>query len=771
MKSNAPFPITEENFSQCWEFVDDCRCKARRKSAVARMAGYLTMQFFLLLIVFLANGVISDRLTGSYCSFLETLPGFLPLWEAVSGFLLKSGDTFSGDVLRLAVFAYVISALVFGILAGVIYLLYHPRKKSAPEGSFEEITTALEKAAREAREYANKSHIATSVVAVILSIASAFLLLFAYIFQLQNAAVVSQALSRFPTSDVATNCLLYVAAAYVVCELLGSLLLLITRPVYRYDFPMDYVAQAQAAALNAKEPHLNTETLRTEAIALEKEGSYSSAFEAFRKAALLGDSIAMEHYGRHYLLKHMQDNAIYWLDKAAASGNSSSSLKKMRLRLKLGMQSKVQYLKPDQDPPSSGKKILTVLGSGIKLLWRLLILAVFALCIFVMFIQFKISTDPGYQAELPEGISLLVEKLQSTMNQLNDSVDAYAPEEAIQKKPPVMTLTAEGTRWEHNCILYDELGQPVIFCYGKDLGGNLYLPHYRDEGQKIHKAAVYTGNQWDLRSIKKHVSHIPETQTLVIAEEYLMGLEPGEYFIIVDDSQYIPILVSEQTDYDTPQRGIAAQGNQNGWIVNDLEKPKDITLFFYNLGSSTITGVSETRQLVMLPKPAETELDSTAFSISDDGHSITLLAEYLQQKEAGSYFDLKLTLSSGEMLEIRQPHIGTVQGDFDGLMEITGNDTYSLSKGGDLVLNYSFGLKGILENFTVSSDSVRNFIEENQLSGFISDYIDFDNQTITIPEELLKASLVQGEALHVGIGYSTAFSQFGYCSYTIHVKR
>lgn len=771
MKSNASFPITEENFRQYWDFVDSCRCKARRKSAVARIGGYLTMQFFLLLLVFLANGLICHRLQGSYCSFLKTLPGFLPLWEAVSDFLLKSGEAFAVDVIRLAVFAYVICALVFCILAGVIRLLYHPRKQSAPEGEFMEITAALEKAAREAREYACKSHIATSVVAVVLSIACAFLLLFAYMFQLQNAAIVNQALSRFPTNDVATNCLLYVAAAYVVCELLGSLLLLITQPVYRYDFPMDYVVQAQTAALNAKEPNLDAEALRTEAVALEKDGSYSSAYELFRKSALLGDSTAMEHYSRHCLLNHMPDTAGYWLDKSAAAGNSSASLKKMRLRLKLGMQAKVEYLKPDQAPPSTVKKILTLLRTGIKLLWRLLILAVFALSIFVMFILFKTSTDPGYQPELPESISVLADKLQNLMNQLNASAEAYVPEEAAPKKPPVMTLTAEGTRWEKNCILYDEYHQPVIFCYGKDMGGSLFIPHYREEGQKIHKAAVYTGNQWDLRSVKKHVSHIPETQTLVISEAYLMSLEPGEYFIILDDSQYIPILVSEQTDYDTPQRGIAAQGNRNGWIVNDLENLQDITLSFYNLGNNAITGVSETRQLYMLPKPTETELDSTACSIADNGHSITLLTEYLKQQKPGSYFDLKLTLSSGDTLEVTWPHIGTVQGDFDGLMQITGSDTYSLSKGGDLVLSYFFGLQGVLENLTVSSDSAQNFIEENNLSGLTSDYIDFDNQTLTIPEELLKSSLVQGEDFHVGIGYATAFAQFGHCSFTVHTVR
>jgi len=767
MKPGAPFPITEENFPQCWEYVDACRRKARCRSAMARIGGFLTMLFFLLLLIFLANGLVCDRLQGSYCSFLKTLPGFLPLWKAISGFLLKAGDSLAGDLIRLAVFGYAASALVFCILAGVIRLLYHPKKAAVPEGAFADITAALEKAAQEARSYADKSHIVTSAIAVVLSIAAAFLLLFAYMFQLQNAAVVTQALSRFPSNDVSVNCLLYVLAAYLVCDRLGSLLLLITRPVYRYDFPMEYVVQTQTAALTAREPVQDTDVLLVDAITAEKEGSYNSANALFRKAALLGNSTAMEHYGRHCLLKHMPDTARYWLDKSDACGNSSSSLKKMRLRMNLRLQPKVEYLKPDQAPASTGQKVLGFLRTGIKVLWRLLILGIFALCIMIMFVLFKDSSDPGYQPELPKGISVLIDRLQIAMNQLNDSVDDYIPEAAAPKKAPAMTLSAEGTPWEHSCLLYDEYHRSVIFCYGKDMGGDLYLPFYCEENQKIWTATVYTGNQWDLRSVIQHVSLIPETKTLVIAEEYLMSLEPGEYFIILDDSQYVPILITELTDYDTPQRGLAAQGNHNGWIVNDLENVKDITLPFYNLGRDTIVSVSATRQLSMLPKPAETQLDSTACSVSEDGHSITLHADYLRQQEPGSFFDLKLILSSGETLAVTYPHIGTVQGDFDGLMKISGSDTYSLSGGGDLVLTYEFGLEGMLENLNVSSDSVRDIITENNLAGLLSDYIDFDRQTVTIPGELLKEKVTQEESIHIGIGYTTAFSQFAHCSFSV----
>jgi len=770
MKTNAPFPVTPDNIVQCWEFVDNCRRKARRKSAVARLGGYVTMQLFLMLLLFLVNGLVCDRLQGSYCTYLKGLPVFLPLWETVSGFLLKTGDSLTGDVIRLVVFAYVVSALVFCVLAGLICLLYHPKKKPVPEGDFPEITAALEKSAREARDYACKSHIATSVPAVVITIASAFLLLFAYMFQLQNAAVVTQALSRFPFKDVAVNCLLYVLAGYLVCEWLGSVLLLITWPVYRYDFPMEYLVQTQAAALKEKEPQLDAEKLRNEAIALEKEGSYNSACKAFRKAAILGDSTAMEHYGRHCLLNHIPDSARFWLNKSAATGNKSSELKKMQLRMMLRMHHNVEFLKPDQAPVSTGRKVLGTLGAGIKLLWRLLVLALLVVSIWVLFLMFRMSTDPNYHPELPAGVSVLLERLQDAMNQLDESADAYIQEEANPRKVPAMTLSTEGTRWENNCVLYDENRQDVVFCYGKDQGGDLKIPFFLEAGQKIQKATVFTGNKYDLRSVKKHISHIPETQTLVIAEDYLMGREPGECFIILDDSQYIPILVTELTDYATSQRGLAAQGNHNGWILNDLEQVQDLVLSFYNLGSDTITQVFETRQLSMFPNPTETELDSSACSVSEDGHSIILHADYLGQQEVGSYFNLKLALSSGEILNINHPRIGTVQGDFDGLMEISGKDTYSLSKDGDLVLTYSFGLKGLVANLNVSTDSVPELIAEN-LMGLTSDYIDFDRQTITIPEDLLKTKLSQDESIHIGISYTTAFDQWAYGSFHIQVVK
>jgi len=120
---------------------------------------------------------------------------------------------------------------------------------------------------------------------------------------------------------------------------------------------------------------------------------------------------------------------------------------------------------------------------------------------------------------------------------------------------------------------------------------------------------------------------------------------------------------------------------------------------------------------------------------------------------------------------VTYPHIGTAEGAFTGLMEITGKDSYSLSRSGDYTAAYSFGLEGMLMNLNVSSDSKPDIITEDNQSILTSDYIDFDNRTITIPEAVLQEALTQGESFHINIGYTTAFSQFANASIHIAVKR
>ena len=40
MDKTNPFPVTRDNFSLCWEYIDTLRCKARKKAAVAAIAGF-----------------------------------------------------------------------------------------------------------------------------------------------------------------------------------------------------------------------------------------------------------------------------------------------------------------------------------------------------------------------------------------------------------------------------------------------------------------------------------------------------------------------------------------------------------------------------------------------------------------------------------------------------------------------------------------------------------------------------------------------------------
>lgn len=96
------------------------------------------------------------------------------------------------------------------------------------------------------------------------------------------------------------------------------------------------------------------------------------------------------------------------------------------------------------------------------------------------------------------------------------------------------------------CIGYDDAGSPVVFSYRKDEGGDLSISYSFPEGETLGTAQVYFGNIYDVRNINKHVSYDETAQTLVIAEKYLQGLKPREYFIILNKgAHYFPLLVQE----------------------------------------------------------------------------------------------------------------------------------------------------------------------------------------------------------------------------------
>lgn len=387
MKQSAMLPITPDNFDSCWQYIDHLRRNASRKSAIARFGGFLANLVLLFSLLFAVNGLIYSHFRGSYHFFLASIPLFSDLWTKVSLFLLNPGDTLTAQSIKLLLGAYGISILLFLTLALLISLIYHPRRRPVPEGTYAARTELLSKAAQEAWSWSYKTKISTSLASTLLVIVAAFALFFAYTIHLKDATAAQALLSIFPTHDYATNAMIYVLVAYFICHIFSTILLLLTRFIYRCRFPYEVMDQAETAVLIAQEESgdLTSEeiaaqrkeraaALRDDAISLEKEAAYRKAKTMFHDAALLGDAPAMKHYARHCLLSHLNDSARYWLEKAAASGEDGKDVKNMLLRLRLHLNHNTEYLRPDAAPLTKGQKFLRILKTVFSLLLRILVL-------------------------------------------------------------------------------------------------------------------------------------------------------------------------------------------------------------------------------------------------------------------------------------------------------------------------------------------------------------------------------------------------------------
>ena len=547
MENDKLFPVTGETFSQCWNYVDNLRRNAQRKAAVAKVGGFLTNFFFLFFLLFLINGLIVTHAEGSYCQYLMQIGWFGAAWNRIGSLLLQPGAALWQDGIKLLVSAYVAGILFFALLTGLILAVYHPRKKAVPALSHPENTALLEKLALDARDQAYKTQIVTSRVAMVLTIIAAFALFFGYCFVLQDADMVTALLTLFPTKDAATNALLYVLAAYCLIDWVSSLLLLVTRFLYRCDFPYTLIDETATAALLAREEYAGldgnalaekAEALREEALNLEKEGGYRPAKERLYQAALLGDVCAMEHYARHCLILHLPDSALYWLDKCIASDTASKEALSMRRRMRFGLRHNVEYLHLSGNLTSAQKWRKSLLSFCGKVLSTLLVLALLTAAALGAAMYFA---PEDAEISLPDLLSELFGKETSTETLAAETYPDIA-----------MTLTEQGTQWENCCFRYQEDGSPVVYSYSLSQGGDLSVPDVLAQGESFYSAGVYTGNPWDVRKITQYVSS--QENAICIAQDFFTGRSEEECFIILtihnDDGQpaqerYIPLVLTQ----------------------------------------------------------------------------------------------------------------------------------------------------------------------------------------------------------------------------------
>lgn len=347
--------------------------------------------------------------------------------------------------------------------------------------------------------------------------------------------------------------------------------------------------------------------------------------------------------------------------------------------------------------------------------------------------------------------------------------DKIVVEEVSPFVTPNMTLTLENSPYEGSYFLHHEdfkPMEPVVLCYGKDMGGTLYIPDFNGDlaPDTVQKAILYGGPGMAERDITQYVTHRAELRRLEVREELMKSLAAGEYYIILDfwdvRNQFVnrtaaAVILEEETTFNSTQRGFLTYGDEFAWIVNDLDDPKEISFTFYNLGDNPI------RSLQLVSENAgsylTTDADPDHYYINERGDTVTLKVEYLQQMQVNTIKKLGVRLANGDVLDMGWTVLGTVRGDSLQRLTIKGPDTYSLSSGGDYVATYEpnqcdrmYALH--MDYFSTTDPGVSIFVE--YLRGEdIGTYLDMSTKTITIPAEIMQKIPPDDGTVELKIGY------------------
>ena len=421
MKQSPQLTVSPENIEQCWYSIDRLRRKSRLMGAISRIGGFFANLVLLFALIIAVNVLIRLNFEGSYPAFLSTIPGFLQLTELLSLHILNPGDSLQLQALKLAGVVYAVAILVFLLLSLLIRFFYHPLKKQLPGGIYSEQAAALAAAAREARTYSCKTRLSPFMGCIILAIVAVAVLFLAYIVYFNDAERMKALLRIFPTRDESLNCTLYAMTLYIPFGISSWLLLVLTRWIYRYDFPYALMVQAETSAIFAQEEtdglseealadrrRADAEKIREEALAMELEHAYFRAKSLLLKAALCGDVPAMEHYARLCLLDHMNDSARYWLDRCVESGEASMEAKSMLKRMKLKLRHNVRYRFPAETPLTKGQKIRRNIALILRILFRTFIVLLFVASAAAYYILYKNHFNLDVFRNLPEALQQLI---------------------------------------------------------------------------------------------------------------------------------------------------------------------------------------------------------------------------------------------------------------------------------------------------------------------------------------------------------------------------
>lgn len=372
-------PMSAENFAENWSAVDSRRRIAKKKYVTCTLASFFSNMVFALLAVIVSNGLIHDHLSGSYCNFLIKVPYLLPVWDQIKALILKPDFSLALRIAIPLVAMYAVCFAVCGIFVLIVTLLYHPFKRKIPTSTVKENASQMLTMARDARRYSRRTGSNGSLVWALFFMMVQFALIALYwLIELQDMGVIFQTVISpvmkvlepyiqnfnstqrmgLETAISTPSTMLLIMGIYLAYSLADQIHALSVRFMYQYRVPYSFVAEVEYYYTFADEKTEGmtdeeikekrkeaAEAKRIQALDLERIGAYGKAKELLAEAAHGGDSAAMEHYGRHWLVINAKDPGKYWLQKCVDTGEAGEYAVKTLRRLKWHLKVQAKHLK------------------------------------------------------------------------------------------------------------------------------------------------------------------------------------------------------------------------------------------------------------------------------------------------------------------------------------------------------------------------------------------------------------------------------------------
>lgn len=372
-------PIAADNFAENWTLVDKQRRIAKKKYVTGKVASFFSNMVFAILAVIISNGLICDHLTGSYCRFLKKVPYLLTIWDQIKALILKPDFNLALQIAVPLCCTYAVCFLVCGAFVLIVTALYHPFKRKLPTSTAKENASQMLDMARSARGYSRRTGANGSLFWGLVFMMIQFAIVALYwlielkdmdtIFNIIIAPVMNllepyiSGISSFQRMSLEMaiampSTMIFIFGIYLTYAFANHLHALSVQFMYKYHIPYSFVADVEYYYTFADEKtegmteeeimakrKETAEAKRIQALDLERICAYGKAKELLAEAAHGGDSTAMEHYGRHWLIIGARDPGRYWLQKCVDTGEAGEYAIKTLRRLKWHMKVHAKHLK------------------------------------------------------------------------------------------------------------------------------------------------------------------------------------------------------------------------------------------------------------------------------------------------------------------------------------------------------------------------------------------------------------------------------------------